>query len=114
MRGMITRDRNHPSVVLWGVLNETEDGPVFREAVAALPFLRSLDETRLLLLSSGRFDGHLEIGSLSNPASHEWEYAWGKEAPGGSKVPMNYPSGMGVGDFHLYPNVPQTPQLSMK
>ena len=27
--GMIRRDRNHPSVVIWGLLNETHDGPVF-------------------------------------------------------------------------------------
>ena len=35
--GMIRRDRNHPSVVIWGLLNETHDGPVFRHAAAALP-----------------------------------------------------------------------------
>jgi len=108
MKQMILRDRNHPSIVLWGVLNETEDGPVFREAVSALPFLRSLDETRLLLLSSGRFEGHLEVGSVSNPGGKEWEYAWGKEAPGAAKEAMKYPSGPDIGDFHLYPRVPQT------
>ena len=30
VREMILRDRNHPSVVIWGLLNETTDGPVFR------------------------------------------------------------------------------------
>jgi hypothetical protein len=70
-----------------------------------------LDETRLLLLSSGRFDGHLEIGSVSNPGSREWEYAWGKEAPGAAKEAMKYPSAIDVGDFHLYPRVPQTPEV---
>lgn len=112
MKQMILRDRNHPSIVLWGVLNETEDGPVFREAVSVLPFLRSLDETRLLLLSSGRFDGHLEIGSASNPGSRQWEYTWGKESPGAAKEPMKYPSAPDVGDFHLYPHVPQTQEVN--
>jgi len=53
---MIRRDRNHASVVMWGLLNETSDGPVFRHAVASLPLVRTLDDTRLVMLNSGRFD----------------------------------------------------------
>ncbi len=112
VREMILRDRNHPCIGMWGMLNETTDGPVFREAVSALSLVRSLDETRLVLLSSGRFDGHLEIGSASNPGSHEWEPTWGKEAPDSGHVEMKYPSGIGSGDFHFYPQVPQTPETN--
>jgi Glycosyl hydrolases family 2, TIM barrel domain/Glycosyl hydrolases family 2/Glycosyl hydrolases family 2, sugar binding domain len=112
VREMILRDRNHPSVAVWGMLNETKDGPLFREAVSALPLVRSLDETRLVLLSSGRFDGHLGVGSVSNPGSSEWEPTWGEEAPGAPIVEMKYPSGVGIGDFHLYPRVPQTPEVN--
>jgi len=54
--GMILRDRNHPSVVMWGLLNETGDGGVFRHAVAQLPLVRRLDDSRVVLLGSGRFD----------------------------------------------------------
>src|SRR5439155_19530392 len=36
IREMVLRDRNHPSLAIWGMLNETEDGPVFREAVESL------------------------------------------------------------------------------
>jgi hypothetical protein len=52
----IHRDRNHPSVVMWGLLNENPDGPVFRHAVEMLPFVRELDNTRIVMLNSGRFD----------------------------------------------------------
>jgi hypothetical protein len=53
VRGMILRDRNHPSVVMWGLLNETSDGPIFRHAVKTLPLVRSLDDTRVVMLDSG-------------------------------------------------------------
>ena len=54
--GMVRRDRNHPSLTMWGLLNETPDGPVFRHAVSVLPALRALDDTRLVMLNSGRWD----------------------------------------------------------
>ena len=53
IRGMITRDRNHPSVVMWGLLNETGEGAIFRHAVKMLPLVRSLDDTRVTMLNSG-------------------------------------------------------------
>jgi hypothetical protein len=56
--GMIRRDRNHASVTLWGLLNETPDGPVFRHAVGMLPRVRELDDSRLVMLNSGRWDVH--------------------------------------------------------
>src|SRR5579885_2174456 len=110
VRDMILRDRNHPSTVIWGLLNETEDGPVFDHAVESLELVRSLDDSRLVLLGSGRFDGRLNIGSLSNPGSSQWEFQWGREGLGEPVVAMKYPSGLGVGDFHFYPGVPPTPQ----
>ena len=54
--GMIRRDRNHPSVAIWGLLNETPDGPVFHQALGLLSALRKLDDSRMVMLNSGRWD----------------------------------------------------------
>ncbi len=120
---MIRRDRNHVSVAIWGLFNE-QAGPnaacrdpklgdtteVFDFAVSYLPEIRKLDDTRLVLLSSGRWDARMDIGSYSNPGSAEWEYGWGDEAPGAGKAsPTNAdlsPYMYGMGDNHLYPTVP--------
>jgi len=56
VREIIVRDRSHPSVVTWGLLNETHNGPTFRHAAAMLPLVRSLDPDRMVILSSGRWD----------------------------------------------------------
>jgi hypothetical protein len=115
---MIRRDRNHPSVVIWGLLNETLNGPVFRHAVQTLPLVRSLDDTRLVFLNTGRMDCELGIGSICNPGSDTWEHMWGGEAPGASRYENlrephtfgDYPGGYfeRVGDAHMYPPTPHT------
>lgn len=108
---MVRRDRNHPSVVIWGLLNETPDGPIFRHAVDSLEPLRALDTSRLVLLGSGRWDGQFGIGSLSNPGSHAWEHAWGTESPDVHEQSHWGAFGgylTGAGDAHVYPATPHT------
>lgn len=114
VREMLLRDRNHPSVTIWGLLNETMDGPVFRHAVASLAWLRDLDDCRLVLLSSGRWDNHPEIGSLSNPGSRQWDYEWGIEAPDAIGAANANDANHGgyfdqSGDAHVYPATPHPP-----
>ncbi len=114
LSGAVRRDRNHPSVVVWGLLNETREGPIFRRAADSLPMIRELDSTRLILLGSGRWDGDLSVGSVCNPGRTDWQHQWGAERPGGPKVQVGdwEPDLLGyvpeVGDRHLYPMVPQT------
>jgi len=68
---MILRDRNHPSITMWGLLNETNDGPVFRHALDTLPMVRELDDSRLVFLNSGRWDlaGAAVLNGLASWAS---------------------------------------------
>ncbi|MCL5099113.1 MAG: glycoside hydrolase family 2 [Candidatus Omnitrophica bacterium] len=63
--GVIRRDRNHPCIVIWSLLNEVTDGRLFRHAARSLPLVRDLDESRMVLINSGRFD----LGSNANPLS---------------------------------------------
>ena len=114
---MIRRDRNHPSVAIWGLLNETFDGPVFRQAVDFLPKLRALDPTRLVLLGSGRWDCQPSIGSVSNPGSVQWEHTWGAEAPDAPPTSREWNRQAGgyfenAGDAHAYPSVPQSEAIN--
>jgi hypothetical protein len=122
-REMILRDRNHPSVTIWGLLNETAPGPHFQQAVEFLPKLRALDPTRLVLLSSGRWDYngpwdvHSRIGSVSNPGSLAWDCVWGADGMKDKPEPVAWDSNFGqhffggyvrgAGDAHVYPYVPQ-------
>ncbi len=115
-REMILRDRNHPSITIWGMMNEMPDGPAFRCAVSFLPRLRELDQTRLVLLHSGRWDGDPKIGSISNPGTCEWEHVWGVEGPDAPAVDKRlsgYPGGYidRAGDAHFYPPYPISEQF---
>lgn len=110
---MITRDRNHPSIVIWGMLNEMRDVPVFRHAIEASKLVRTLDTTRLLILNSGRFDCQLNIGSLCNPGSTQWEHLLGAQDPNAKPASGcgNFGNVEGAGDIHFYPSVPQTYEI---
>lgn len=116
---MIRRDRNHACVTIWGLLNETDDSPTYRHAEDYLPKLRALDPTRLVLLSSGRWDEKPGVGSVSNPGGTAWEPVWGVEGPnapairhrGASDWTSMPPPGYvdRAGDAHVYPQMPLKP-----
>ncbi|MHC1766217.1 MAG: glycoside hydrolase family 2 protein [Verrucomicrobiia bacterium] len=114
LREMVLRDRNHPSVVIFGLVNEMSNGPMVRHSVASLALLRSLDDSRLVLQQSGRWDGQFHIGSVSNPGSTRWEHVWGVESPDYQGTARNGPWGgyfEGAGDAHIYPVTPHTPAI---
>jgi len=109
---MVRRDRHHASVVIWGLLNETRRGAVFDRAVALLPVLREVDDTRIVLLGSGRWDQRPSIGSAANPGSREWENTWAGD--GEPDLPEDASLAMGfaekAGDLHIYPEAPHHPE----
>jgi hypothetical protein len=71
---IVRRDRNHPSVVIWGALNETRGGALIRHVKEnTLPLVRSLDDTRVVLLNSGSFHARFDDKIFSNPGSDEWQ-----------------------------------------
>ena len=76
---MVHRDRNHPSVVIWGLLNETPDGPVFRHAVESLQLVRFLDVISTHFTSFFRepdpFAALAEAAPTPGPAPPPWSAA---------------------------------------
>ena len=80
---MILRDRNHPSIVMWGLINEITQPVHLNAALKLLPTIRELDETRLVLYNSGSWekqvagwnplDVYSSYGSVANPGSTVWE-----------------------------------------
>ncbi|MBB6670806.1 glycoside hydrolase family 2 TIM barrel-domain containing protein [Cohnella nanjingensis] len=109
--GNLLRDRNHPSIVIWGLLNENKANYVFDAAKDFLTDLRKLDPTRLVLLGSGRWDKDLKTGSASNPGSLEWNVYLGGEDKDKSELTGYLPEEIGAfidgaGDIHVYNNFP--------
>ncbi len=114
LREMILRDRNHPSIVIFGLVNEMGNGPMSQHAQASLGLLRSLDDTRLVLQQSGRWDGQYNVGSVCNPGQTQWQHMWGVENPNYAGTAKGGPWGgyfEGAGDAHVYPSTPHTPAI---
>ena len=112
---LVRRDRNHPSLTMFGLLNETENETnkvVFNETARdMLPALRPHAPNLLFMYHSGRWDAKRDVASASNPGSVRWDAWMGDEAPGAAPEPVKKPKDgisnrPGRGDIHLYPHLP--------
>ena len=107
---MVKRDRNHPSITVWGLLNETFLVPphdeVCIEAQNSLPALRALDQSRLVLFSSGRWDKQQAVGSVCNPWKDKWQTLWNGEGESEElhREDRTTSYSGACGDIHYYEN----------
>lgn len=126
---MLKRDRSHPSITMFGFLNEIPCGDeggkidawghIYLYARNALKAARKIDPTRVFIYSSGRWDymgfkPNPWCGSFANPFRDKWQCLWNEE----SEEPELYankrkeagapenPRKNFTGDMHIYPRHP--------
>lgn len=128
LQNAIENNINHPSIVAWELQNESHFPKERQLARETLPFARELDKTRLIFLSSGRWDNEMSVGSVSNPGSDRWEHVWGAEDPNAPPAEKSVHTVWehlelgkwstkdddlccwqpNLGDVHVYPRVPMS------
>ena len=72
VKSMVERDKNHPSVILWSMGNESSDGEVYGEMYE---WIHQRDKTRFVQLEQGYSGPHTDISCPMYPPFNEFK-AW--------------------------------------
>ena len=72
VQSMVERDKNHPSVILWSMGNESSDGEVYGEMYE---WIHQRDKTRFVQLEQGYSGPHTDISCPMYPPINEFR-AW--------------------------------------
>jgi len=95
LEAMIERDRNHPSLVFWGINNENRAANAV-DSDALIRFVRALDPTRVIVDNSG---GTMAI---------DQDFGWVDRA---TVVPSRSTQRQRIQDLHIYVGAPITPPV---
>ena len=69
VQAMVERDKNHPSVILWSMGNESSDGEVYGEMYE---WIHKRDRTRFVQLEQGYSGPHTDISCPMYPSMEEF------------------------------------------
>ena len=69
VQAMVERDKNHPSVILWSMGNESSDGEVYGEMYE---WIHERDRTRFVQLEQGYSGPHTDISCPMYPSMEEF------------------------------------------
>jgi beta-galactosidase len=97
-RGMVERDKNHPSVIIWSLGNEAGYGPN-HDAMAEL--IKKIDPTRFIYYNPAGYSPILDVLSPEMYPSPSKLKEWGEEKENRPVIVCEYAHSMGDSTGHL-------------
>ena len=101
IRSMVERDKNHPSVIIWSMGNESSDGEVYTEAYR---WIKERDRSRFVQFEQGYGGPNTDITCPMYPSMAEMREWAERENPTKPYIMCEYAHAMGnsTGNFREY------------